>query len=66
MYVPTRSHAHVLHSALRLCTCSPHTRSKQAVIAVAFYSTYGHVATLAESVIKGVEASGAIVKPYQM
>ncbi|RSH93912.1 hypothetical protein EHS25_006564 [Saitozyma podzolica] len=27
---------------------------------------YGHVATLAESVIKGVEASGAIVKPYQI
>jgi len=34
------------------------------IIAVAFYSTYGHTATLAEEVIKGVEGTGAIVKPY--
>lgn len=34
------------------------------VIAVLFYSTYGHIATLAEEVIKGVESTGAIVKPY--
>jgi multimeric flavodoxin WrbA len=40
--------------------------AKQPVIAVAFYSTWGHVGTLAESVIKGVEATGAIVKPYQL
>jgi NAD(P)H dehydrogenase (quinone) len=38
-------------------------RSKP-IIAVAFYSTWGHVEQLAESVIKGVEASGATVKPY--
>ena len=36
------------------------------VIGVLFYSTYGHVATLAEEVIKGVESTGAIAKPYQI
>ncbi|OCF36641.1 NAD(P)H:quinone oxidoreductase, type IV [Kwoniella heveanensis CBS 569] len=39
-------------------------QSTKPVIAVAFYSTYGHIGALAEEVIKGVEASGAIVKPY--
>ncbi|WVF71969.1 NAD(P)H:quinone oxidoreductase, type IV [Kwoniella sp. CBS 6097] len=39
-------------------------RSTKPVIAVAFYSTYGHIGALAEEVIKGVEASGAVVKPY--
>lgn len=34
------------------------------IIAVVFYSTYGHTGTLAEEVIKGVESTGAIVKPY--
>ncbi|GMK54157.1 hypothetical protein CspeluHIS016_0107430 [Cutaneotrichosporon spelunceum] len=34
------------------------------VIAVPFYSMYGHVATLAEEVIAGVEAAGGIAKPY--
>ncbi|WVR05366.1 NAD(P)H:quinone oxidoreductase, type IV [Kwoniella sp. DSM 27419] len=34
------------------------------VIAVLYYSTYGHIEALAEEVIKGAEASGAIVKPY--
>ncbi|WVQ98938.1 hypothetical protein IAU59_006070 [Kwoniella sp. CBS 9459] len=38
--------------------------STKPVIAVAFYSTYGHIGALAEEVIKGVEASGAVVKPY--
>ncbi|KAK8869597.1 NAD(P)H:quinone oxidoreductase, type IV [Kwoniella newhampshirensis] len=38
--------------------------SVKPVIAVAFYSTYGHIAALAEEVIKGVESTGAIVKPY--
>ncbi|WVQ71808.1 NAD(P)H:quinone oxidoreductase, type IV [Cryptococcus sp. DSM 104548] len=37
---------------------------KQPVIIVAFYSTYGHIGALAEEVIKGAEATGAIVKPY--
>ncbi|ODN83336.1 NAD(P)H:quinone oxidoreductase, type IV [Cryptococcus amylolentus CBS 6039] len=36
----------------------------QPVIGVVFYSTFGHVAALAEEVIKGAEAAGAIVKPY--
>jgi hypothetical protein len=40
------------------------SRSRQPVIAIAFYSTWGHVAQLAEKVIKGVEATGAIAKPY--
>ncbi|WVR05365.1 NAD(P)H:quinone oxidoreductase, type IV [Kwoniella sp. DSM 27419] len=39
-------------------------KSTKPVIAVAFYSTYGHIASLAEEVIKGVEASGATVRPY--
>ncbi|WWD22583.1 NAD(P)H:quinone oxidoreductase, type IV [Kwoniella shandongensis] len=34
------------------------------IIVVAFYSTYGHITSLAEEVIKGAEESGAIVKPY--
>ncbi|WVQ78565.1 NAD(P)H:quinone oxidoreductase, type IV [Cryptococcus sp. DSM 104549] len=34
------------------------------VIVVAFYSTYGHITSLAEQLIKGAEASGALVKPY--
>ncbi|KIR59860.1 NAD(P)H:quinone oxidoreductase, type IV [Cryptococcus bacillisporus CA1873] len=37
---------------------------KKPVIIVAFYSTYGHISALAEEVIKGVESTGAIVKPY--
>jgi hypothetical protein len=40
------------------------TSSNKAVIAVAFYSTYGHIGALAEQVIQGVESTGAIVKPY--
>ncbi|WVQ78576.1 NAD(P)H:quinone oxidoreductase, type IV [Cryptococcus sp. DSM 104549] len=42
----------------------PVSAAKQPVIAVAFYSTYGHITALAEEVIKGVESTGAIVKPY--
>ncbi|WWC89781.1 NAD(P)H:quinone oxidoreductase, type IV [Kwoniella dendrophila CBS 6074] len=38
--------------------------STKAVIAVAFYSTYGHIDALAAEVIKGAESTGAIVKPY--
>ncbi|KAL7424174.1 hypothetical protein Q5752_001760 [Cryptotrichosporon argae] len=38
---------------------------KKPVIAVVFYSTYGHISLLAERVIKGVESTGATVKPYQ-
>jgi len=34
------------------------------IIAVAFYSTWGHIGRLAEQVIAGVESTGAIVKPY--
>ncbi|WWD16141.1 NAD(P)H:quinone oxidoreductase, type IV [Kwoniella shandongensis] len=45
-------------------TRSTTTTTTKPVIAVAFYSTYGHIATLAEEVIKGVESTGAIVKPY--
>lgn len=41
-------------------------RSTKPVIAVIYYSTYGHIATLAEEVIKGLESTGAIVKPYVM
>ncbi|TYJ52157.1 NAD(P)H:quinone oxidoreductase, type IV [Cryptococcus floricola] len=39
-------------------------RTVKPVIGVVFYSTFGHVAALAEEVIKGAEAAGAIVKPY--
>ncbi|BEI81745.1 hypothetical protein CcaverHIS002_0209050 [Cutaneotrichosporon cavernicola] len=38
--------------------------SAKPVIAVPFYSMYGHIATLAEEVVKGVEAAGGIAKPY--
>ncbi|KAK8845629.1 NAD(P)H:quinone oxidoreductase, type IV [Kwoniella newhampshirensis] len=38
-------------------------RSKP-IIVVAFYSTYGHIGSLAEAIIKGAQATGAIVKPY--
>ncbi|WVQ69839.1 uncharacterized protein L199_008060 [Kwoniella botswanensis] len=38
--------------------------STKPIIAVAFYSTYGHIDALATEVIKGVESTGAIVKPY--
>jgi NAD(P)H dehydrogenase (quinone) len=34
------------------------------VIAVPFYSMYGHIATLAEEVVAGIEAAGGIAKPY--
>jgi hypothetical protein len=40
--------------------------ARKPIVAVAFYSTYGHIATLAEAIIKGVEASGAEVRPYFM
>jgi hypothetical protein len=36
------------------------------IIAVAFYSTYGHIGTLADQIIKGAESTGAIVRPYFM
>lgn len=36
------------------------------MIGVIFYSTYGHVSALAEQVIAGVEAAGAIAKPFQI
>lgn len=36
----------------------------QPIIAVVFYSTYGHIEQLAEGIIKGVEATGAEVRPY--
>ncbi|WVQ71829.1 NAD(P)H:quinone oxidoreductase, type IV [Cryptococcus sp. DSM 104548] len=42
----------------------PSRRTVKPVIGVVFYSTFGHVAALAEEVIKGAEAAGAIVKPY--
>ncbi|ORY29948.1 putative cytoplasm protein [Naematelia encephala] len=35
------------------------------VIAVVFYSTYGHIGAMAEQVIAGVESTGATVKAYQ-
>ncbi|WVQ98937.1 NAD(P)H:quinone oxidoreductase, type IV [Kwoniella sp. CBS 9459] len=38
--------------------------SSKPIVAVLYYSTYGHIEALADEVIKGVEASGAIVKPY--
>jgi hypothetical protein len=38
-------------------------RSKP-IIAVVFYSTFGHIEKLAEGIIKGVEATGAEVRPY--
>ncbi|WVO14035.1 NAD(P)H:quinone oxidoreductase, type IV [Cryptococcus depauperatus] len=38
--------------------------AKQPIIIVAYYSTYGHIAALAEEVIKGAQSTGAIVKPY--
>lgn len=44
----------------------PDHRSTKPVIAVVYYSTYGHIAALAEEVIKGLESTGAIVKPYVM
>lgn len=36
------------------------------IIAVAFYSTYGHIGALAEEVIAGCKAAGAEVRPYFM
>lgn len=45
---------------------TPDHRSPKPVIGVIYYSTYGHIATLAEEVIKGLESTGAIVKPYVM
>ena len=41
------------------------SRSKP-VIAVVFYSTYGHITSLAEAIIKGAQSTGAVVKPYCM
>jgi multimeric flavodoxin WrbA len=35
-------------------------------IAIIYYSTYGHIAAMAESVKKGVEASGAPCDVYQV
>ena len=37
-----------------------------AKIAIVYYSTYGHVATMAKSVAKGVEAAGATCDIYQV
>jgi len=35
-------------------------------IAIIYYSMYGHVATMAEAVAKGVEAGGATCDIYQV
>jgi NAD(P)H dehydrogenase (quinone) len=35
-------------------------------IAIVYYSLYGHVATLAESVAEGLKAGGATVDIYQV
>jgi hypothetical protein len=40
------------------------TARSKPIIAVVFYSTYGHIEQLAEGIIKGVEATGAEVRPY--
>ena len=40
--------------------------ARKPIVAVAFYSTYGHITALAESIIKGVESTGAEVRPYFM
>ncbi|ORX33757.1 putative cytoplasm protein [Kockovaella imperatae] len=34
------------------------------VIAVAIYTTYGHIKKLADALIKGIESTGATVKPF--
>jgi hypothetical protein len=39
------------------------TRSKP-IIAVVFYSTYGHIEKLSEKIIEGAKAGGAEVRPY--
>lgn len=44
-------------------TTASHPRAK---IGVIFYSTYGHISTMAEKVIEGVESTGAEVFPYFM
>lgn len=46
--------------------CWKLTNRSKPVIGVIFYSTYGHIAALAEQVIKGAEATGAVVKVYQL
>jgi NAD(P)H dehydrogenase (quinone) len=35
-------------------------------IAIIYYSTYGHIATMTESVKKGIEAAGATCDVYQV
>jgi hypothetical protein len=35
-------------------------------VGVIFYSTYGHIATMAEAVIEGVKATGVNVKVFQL
>lgn len=45
---------------------APATDAPKPVIGVIFYSLYGHIGVLAEAVIKGVEAAGAIAKPFQI
>jgi NAD(P)H dehydrogenase (quinone) len=45
---------------------SSSTAPKKAKIFVVYYSTYGHVRTLAQAVAKGVEAGGAEVKLFQI
>lgn len=36
------------------------------IIAVAYYSTYGHIKSLVDAAVKGAEATGAAVKVYAM
>jgi flavorubredoxin len=43
-----------------------HTSTKMTKIAIVYYSTYGHVTTMAEAVKKGVEAGGASVDIFQV
>ena len=67
LYLTLPSPSHSINTILscELTTTLPETdeRSKP-IIAVVFYSTYGHIEQLAEGVIKGVEATGAEVSPY--
>lgn len=50
----------------KVATASTVSPKKKATVYIIYYSMYGHVATLAEAVAKGVESTGAVAKVFQV
>jgi NAD(P)H dehydrogenase (quinone) len=57
---------HKIHPNTRKSPLVDNKTTMPAKVAIVYYSLYGHVATMAKSVAKGVEAAGATCDIYQV